>query len=128
MTILVRWQLKQTFEQKVMSNLTAKGVEFEFEPHSLPYSVTRDYIPDLLIGEMYIEIKGYFRQDAQRKMRAVKKQHPEKDIRFLFQRADATIQGAKKRKDGTKMTCREWAERYGFQYAQGEEIPEQWIN
>ena len=128
MTILVRWQLKQTFEQKVMSNLTAKGVEFEFEPHSLTYSVTRDYIPDLLIGEMYIEIKGYFRQDAQRKMRAVKKQHPEKDIRFLFQRADATIQGAKKRKDGTKMTCREWAERYGFQYAQGEEIPEQWIN
>ena len=128
MTILVRWQLKQTFEQKVMSNLTAQGVEFEFEPHSLPYSVTRDYIPDLLIGEMYIEIKGYFRQDAQRKMRAVKKQHPEKDIRFLFQRADATIQGAKKRKDGTKMTCREWAERYGFQYAQGEEIPEQWIN
>jgi len=124
----VRWQLKQTFEQKVMSNLTAKGVEFTFEPHSLPYSVTRDYIPDLLIGEMYVEIKGYFRQDAQRKMRAVKKQHPEKDIRFLFQRANATIQGAKKRKDGTKMTCQEWAERYGFQYAEGEEIPNQWIN
>ena len=54
---------------------------------------------------MYVEIKGYFRQDAQRKMRAVKKQHPEKDIRF-FSRADATIQGAKKRKDGTKMTCK----------------------
>ncbi len=128
MTILVRWQLKQTFEQKVMSNLTAQGVEFEFEPHSLPYSVTRDYIPDLLIGEMYIEIKGYFRQDAQRKMRAVKKQHPTKDIRFLFQRAEATIQGAKKRKDGTKMTCREWADRYGFLWAEGERIPEQWIN
>jgi len=120
--------LKLTFEQRVMSNLTAKGVEFTFEPHSLPYSVTRDYIPDLLIGEMYVEIKGYFRQDAQRKMRAVKKQHPNKDIRFLFQRAEATIQGAKKRKDGTKMTCREWAERYGFQYAEGEEIPQTWIN
>ena len=125
---MVRWQLKQTFEEKVMSNLTAKGVEFTFEPHSLPYSVTRDYIPDLLIGEMYVEIKGYFRQDAQRKMRAVKKQHPEKDIRFLFQRANATVQGAKKRKDGSKMTCKEWAERYGFQYAEGEEIPEKWIN
>lgn len=124
----MRWQLKQTFEQKVMSNLTAKGVEFTFEPHSLTYSVTRDYIPDLLIGEMYVEIKGYFRQDAQRKMRAVKKQHPNKDIRFLFQKAEATIQGAKRRKDGTKMTCREWAERYGFQYAEGEEIPDKWIN
>ena len=120
--------MKQTFEQKVMSNLTAKGVEFEFEPHSLSYNVTRDYIPDLLIGDMYVEIKGYFRQDAQRKMRAVKKQHPEKDIRFLFQRANATIQGAKKRKDGTKMTCADWAERYGFKYAEGEEIPDKWIN
>ena len=120
--------MKQTFEQRVMSNLTAKGVEFTFEPHSLPYSVTRDYIPDLLIGEVYVEIKGYFRQDAQRKMRAVKKQHPTKDIRFLFQRAEATIQGAKKRKDGTKMTCREWADRYGFIWAEGEEIPDTWIN
>ena len=125
---MVRWQLKQTFEQRVMSNLTAKGVEFTFEPHSLSYNVTRDYIPDLLIGEVYVEIKGYFRQDAQRKMRAVKKQHPEKDIRFLFQKANATIQGAKKRKDGSKMTCKEWAERYGFKYAEGEEIPNQWIN
>ena len=124
----MRLTLKQTFEQKVMAHLTEKGVKFEFEPHSLPYSVTRDYIPDLLIGEMYIEIKGYFRQDAQRKMKAVKKQHPNKDIRFLFQKGDSTIQGAKKRKDGTKMTCSEWAERYGFQYAEGEEIPEQWIN
>ncbi len=120
--------MKQTFEQKVMSNLEAKGVKFKFEPHSIPYSVTRDYIPDLLIKDVYVEVKGYFRQDAQRKMRAVKKQHPTKDIRFLFQRAEATIQGAKKRKDGTKMTCREWADRYGFLWAEGERIPEQWIN
>ena len=40
----------------------------------------------------------------------------------------ATIQGAKKRKDGSKMTCKEWAERYGFKYAEGEEIPDKWIN
>ena len=71
---------------------------------------------------------GAARTSAQRKMRAVKKQHPEKDIRFLFQRANATVQGAKKRKDGSKMTCKEWAERYGFKYAEGEEIPNQWIN
>ena len=124
----MRLTLKQTFEQKVMAHLNEKGVKFEFEPHSITYSVTRDYIPDLLIGDVYIEIKGYFRQDAQRKMKAVKKQHPNKDIRFLFQKGDSTIQGAKKRKDGTKMTCKEWAERYGFKYAEGEEIPDQWIN
>lgn len=120
--------MKPTFEQRVMNKLADKGVEFTFEPHSLSYNVTRDYIPDLLIGEMYVEIKGYFRQDAQRKMKAVKKQHPHLDIRFLFQKAKSTIHGAKKRVDGTKMTCAEWADRYGFQWAEGEEIPEQWIN
>ena len=119
--------MKQTFEQKVMSNLTEQGIKFVFEPHSIPYSVTRDYIPDLLVGDVYVEIKGYFRQDAQRKMRAVKKQHPDKDIRFLFQKAEATIQGAKRRKDGTKMTCREWCDRYGFLWAEGEELPDKWI-
>ena len=83
-------------------------------------------MPDLKIKEMYIEVKGYFRQDAQRKMRNVKEQHPDLDIRFLFQKNNSTLQGAKRRKDGSKMTCAQWAERYGFEYAEGV-IPDEWL-
>ena len=118
---------KGTFEARVVSDLNSRSISFEYEPDKLPYTVQRNYIPDLRIGEMYVEVKGYFRQKAQRKMRNVKEQHPEKDIRFLFQRLDSPVQGAKKRKDGTKMTCAEWAERHNFKYAE-KEIPDDWIN
>jgi hypothetical protein len=109
-----------------MSNLDKRGVAYEYEPCKFPYVVERGYVPDLLIGNIYIEVKGYFRQDAQRKMRSMKQQHPDLDIRFLFQKASSTVQGAKRRKDGTKMTCKEWAVKYGFEWAEGE-IPEEWI-
>jgi hypothetical protein len=118
---------KGTFEARVVSDLNNRSIAFEYEPEKLPYTVQRNYIPDLRIGEMYVEVKGYFRQEAQRKMRNVREQHPEKDIRFLFQRLDSPVQGAKKRKDGSKMTCAEWAERHGFLYAE-KEIPDEWIN
>lgn len=120
-------QLKGTFEQRVIGKLKDAGVNYEYEPHTLSYNVERSYVPDLKIGDIYVELKGYFRQDAQRKMKAVKAQHPDLDIRFLFQRANSPIQGAKVRKDGSKMTCSEWADRYGFIWAEGEIIPEEWI-
>lgn len=120
-------QLKGTFEERVIADLNKRGVAFEYEPHTVPYMVERNYIPDLFMGGVYVECKGYFRQDAQRKMKAVKAQHPELDIRFLFQRANSPVQGAKPRKDGSKMTCAEWADRQGFLWAEGETIPEEWI-
>ena len=128
MTVLLLMNLKGTFEHRVISDLEKREVSFEYEPHVIPYSVERKYIPDIFVNGIYVEAKGYFRQDAQRKMKAVKAQHSDLDIRFLFQRANSPIKGAKKRKDGSKMTCSEWADRNGFLWAEGEQIPEEWIN
>lgn len=120
--------LKGTFEERVIVDLSNRGVSFEYEPDRITYSVERHYIPDLRLSDtLYVELKGYFRQDAQRKMKAVKEQHPELDIRFVFQNATSTIQGAKKRKDGSKMTCAEWADRNGFVWAEAT-IPEEWLD
>jgi hypothetical protein len=124
---------KGTFEERVISDLNQRGVPHIYEPDKLAYYVERHYVPDLKLGTehqvnaMYVELKGYFRQDAQRKMKAVKAQYPDLDIRFVFQNANATIQGAKKRKDGTKMTCAEWADLQGFTFSEGT-IPEEWLN
>tara|TARA_R110002167_G_scaffold307969_1_gene512592 strand:+ start:206 stop:568 length:363 start_codon:yes stop_codon:yes gene_type:complete len=117
---------KGTFEAQVISDLVARDIPHEYEPEKLSYYVERNYIPDLKIGTMIVELKGYFRQDSQRKMKAVKSQHPELDIRFVFQKASSTIQGAKKRKDGSKMTCQQWADRNGFIWAE-KTIPEEWL-
>lgn len=114
-----------------MADLKERGVSFDYEPHPLVYVTERNYIPDVRAYRkdntaIYVELKGYFRAEAQRKMRKVKEQHPDIDLRFVFQRANSPVQGAKKRKDGTKMTCAEWADRYGFQWAEGT-IPEEWL-
>lgn len=126
MSSVVKRMPKGTFEERVIDDLTQRSVPHMYEPEKLAYYVERYYVPDLKVGTMYVELKGYFRQDAQRKMKAVKAQHPELDIRFVFQKSTATIQGAKKRKDGSKMTCAEWAERNGFVYSEGT-IPEEWL-
>ena len=117
---------KGTFEARVISDLDERGVSYQYEPEKIPYYVERHYIPDLAVDTMIVELKGYFRQDSQRKMKAIKAQYPDKDIRFVFQNAKATIQGAKKRKDGSKMTCGEWADRQGFVWAEGT-IPKEWL-
>ena len=98
---------RSTLEDRVQANLQKRGINYTYEPCKLPYTVERNYIPDLLIGDIYIEVKGYFRQDA-------------------FQRAASTVQGAKIRKDGTKMTCGEWATKQGFIWAEGN-VPDDWL-
>ena len=118
---------KGTFEARVISDLDERGVPYQYEPEKIPYYVERHYIPDLAVDTMIVELKGYFRQDSQRKMKAIKAQYPDKDIRFVFQNAKATIQGAKKRKDGSKMTCSEWADRNGFVWAEGT-VPKEWLD
>ena len=117
---------KGTFEARVIEDLNERGVSYQYEPDKMAYYVERHYIPDLAVGNMIVDLKGYLRQDSQRKMKSIKAQYPDLDIRFVFQKASSTIQGAKKRKDGSKMTCGEWADRQGFVWAEGT-IPEEWL-
>jgi hypothetical protein len=55
-------------------------------------------------------------------MIAVRDQNPDKDIRFLFANAENPI------KKGSKTTYGMWAEKNGFKYADGVEIPKEWID
>jgi hypothetical protein len=101
--------------------LTMQGAGFKYESKRLRYAVLRDYKPDFeLDNGILVETKGWFKSDDQRKMRAVKEQHPDKDIRMVFQNLKGKVQGS-------KMTNAEWCEKYGFQYADGR-IPKAWIN
>lgn len=114
-------KFKSKFEAEIASSLERQGVDYEYEPSSIKYAVIRSYKPDFVLpNEIHIETKGYFKSEDQRKMRAVKDQHPELDIRMVFQRLQGRVQGS-------QMTNAEWCEKYGFQYADGK-IPRAWIN
>lgn len=87
----------------------------------IPYSEQHTYIPDFVLPNgVLIEVKGYFPSEDRTKMRAVKDSHPELDIRFVFQRAKTKLNKE------SKTTYGDWADKYGFPWAD-REIPVEWI-
>lgn len=110
-------KLRNKFELKTYNFLKKKKVKFKYEGERIPYILYCDYINDFPIetplGKIYIETKGYLRPEDKRKLVAVKKQHPEKDIRILFYRRN--------------LKYIKWADRNGFKWAIGV-IPQEWIN
>lgn len=110
--------MKSKFEEDVYKQLVKKygknGVQYEII--KIPYTLSFNYIPDFTCGDVLIEAKGYFRPEARAKMRAVKEQHPELDLRLLFQNNG---------KIGKNFRYSDWAEKYDFTYAIGK-VPKEW--
>lgn len=101
-----------------------KGVRAQYEVSTLPYSVPRLYIPDFTVvragkDPLYLEIKGYFRPEDRAKMKAVKKDNPEADIRLVFA-SDGKLSSR------SKSRYSDWCARNGFEYAIGN-IPKEWF-
>ncbi len=120
---------KGSFEPEVyrgLQNLKRKHrYSFEYEPEALEYVVSHWYTPDWRITRkdgsiFYIESKGYFTSQDRTKAKRVKEQHPELDIRFLFQKDNKLHKASNSRYS-------DWCQRHGFLYAIGV-IPEDWFN
>lgn len=113
--------LKSGFERTLAAQLSHSGVEWAYEAVKVPYILNGEYNPDFLLKKsgILIEAKGLLDRESKRKMVAVKKQHPELDVRFVFMQAE-------KRIPGTKQTHAQWADRNGFPWAEGK-IPEEWL-
>lgn len=116
-------------EEAVGESLQARGATFEFESESLEWTPpprVRRYTPDFIIytvggKKLYIETKGWWKTEDRMKMKAIVEQHPDKDIRIVFQNPNAKI--AK----GSKTTYAAWCEKHlGIQWAKGD-VPTAWI-
>ena len=113
---MTKKKTRNKFEKRIEDQLKRSKVKFKYETEKIPYVLAGHYIPDFIIdtpnGKIYLETKGYFRPEAKRKMSAVKKQHPELDIRLIFYSANRTNE--------------RWAIKNGFRFAY-REIPEDWL-
>lgn len=111
---------KGGFEPVLANQLDKYGVSYEYEPKKIPFILERTYCPDFVLSNgVHIEGKGVLTPDDRKKLRAIKEQHPELDIRLVFQRA------SNKLRRGSKTTYGDWADRYGFKWADGV-IPKEW--
>ena len=123
---------RNKFEEKTGKVLYDLGIDFGYESEKLEYTVSANYIPDFIIRtssgkKIYIETKGNGRSfdgPSRRKLIAVAKGHPEKDIRIVFY-SDGKC--GPKRKDGTFMRQSDWAVKNDFKYSI-RDIPQEWLD
>ena len=108
---------RNKFETRIFKELSLAEVVFTYETERIPYILARHYIPDFIIqtplGKIYVECKGYLRQEDKSKMVAVKKLNPKLDIRILFYAYNKKY--------------KKWAEKVGIRWAVGT-IPKEWLN
>lgn len=112
---------KSKLEKANGAYLNAQGAIFEYETVVIPYFQLRSYTPDFwLKNNILIETKGWWKSSDRTKHHLVREQHPELDIRFVFQNANNKLS----KKSST--TYADYCNRQGWKWAEGL-IPLKWI-
>ena len=111
-------------EEAVAAILRSQGVDFGYEMAPIPFlepAKERRYTPDFwLPNGIIIETKGRFVTADRQKMKLIKQQYPDLDIRFVFSNANARIS---KR---SRTTYARWADQNGYPWAH-RMVPKGWI-
>ena len=112
-------------ETKNCDHLDAHGADFEYEPFKVPFvqpAKNRTYTPDFVLRNgIVIDTKGEWTVEDRQKFKMLKEQHPDLDLRMVFQNPNAKI--AK----GSKTTYAAYATKIGLPFA-AKLIPLDWIN
>lgn len=119
-------KFKSKFENLIWNTLKDKGVQVEYEPDKLRYTIPssdHNYLPDFKLRDnVYIETKGIFSYEDRVKMLLIKEQHPDKTIYICFMNAKNPI------RKGSKVTYADWCEKHGFEYCHAPGgIPNHWL-
>ena len=114
---------RSRFEMDFATFLEMNNVKYDYESQKIKYTPkTKTYTPDfhLLDYDILIETKGQFVTSDRTKHLLIQEQHPDIDIRFVFQDA------RKKLYKGSKTTYADWCNTHGFEYDQ-QELPRAWF-
>lgn len=131
-------KFKSKFEARLSEQMKKAKVRHEYETVEIEYDLDvyrgfcndcgsddvltrRVYVVDFFLPDhgFYIEAKGLFTPKDRAKMKQVKKDHPDLDIRIVL------LQNKKLTKR-SKTRYTDWCENNNFQYAVGE-IPNDWF-
>jgi len=120
--------LKSGLEELVFNFLKKENCTFKYEGMKITYfqpEIKKTYTPDFIVKKLIIETKGAFNSADRKKMRLIKSQNPELDIRFIFSNAKTKI-GKK-----SKTTYGKWCEMFNFPYhcvsSSKETFPKSWL-
>lgn len=129
----LKYGFRSGLEKTNAAELEAIGVSFTYEAEKISYtkpSRESKYTPDFIISTLpdgslrskplIVETKGRFLTADRQKHLLIQRQHPDLDIRFVFNNPNAKINKA------SKTTYAAWCEKHGFLYAKGS-VPIEWL-
>lgn len=109
-------------EERVAELLFELGVKYEYESTQVPYIIRHNYTPDFVLPNgVYLETKGYWEASDRRKIKAVKIQNPDLDIRMVFQSPYNKISKS------SKTTYAKWCDRHDIPWTSFHNIPLDWL-
>ena len=112
------------FEHKVADQLSENKIDFEYEKTIINYikpETKHTYTIDFTLPNgILVETKGRWVIEDRKKHLLIKKQHPELDIRLVFQNAKTKI------RKGSKTTYADWCDKNGIIWAE-KNIPKSWF-
>jgi hypothetical protein len=102
------------------------GPEWAYEPFTVPYVTHRNYHPDFVLGDLIVEVKGFFRVGDTAKYKAIRDALMFQELVFFLQSPRTKV------RKGAKMNMGEWCEKEGLKWfdnvaelkAYGEQINE----
>ena len=112
------------FEHKVSDQLKENKVKFEYETTVIGYikpETKHTYTIDFTLPNgILVETKGRWVLEDRKKHLLIKKQHPELDIRMVFQSSKTKI------RKGSKTTYAMYCDKHDIPWAE-KTIPESWL-
>ena len=117
---------RSLFEKDFAQDCSERGISFEYETEKIGWTPPKKtYTPDFIFEKrdgslMYIETKGRLTVSDRTKLKCVMEQHPEIDLRIIFQNAKNKLTKA----SGSK-TYKEWCKYYGIKWSEGT-MPHEW--
>lgn len=106
--------------EKEMHETVLKDASFHNKEDKISYTVPHTYEPDFVLRDenktFYIETKGRFRDSNEARKYIFIRDNlpPDSELVFVWERSNVPFPFAKKRKDGTKATHEEWANKNKF--------------
>jgi hypothetical protein len=124
--LLIQAKYRNKLEARVGDQLNGAGVAFQYEPHTIPFTIPArqaKYLPDFVAGKIIIESKGYFYDSARdrQKLILVRDAHPDYSVRIVFQDGNKPIY------KGSKTTYGKWATDHGFMWSDKGIVPASWL-
>lgn len=129
----MKYGFRSGLEEMTARDLLRRSVSFTYEEEKISYEKPArqsKYTPDFVITTrpdgtprprpLIVETKGRFLTDDRQKHLLIKRQHPELDIRFVFNNPNTKISKT------SKTTYASWCDRHGFLYAKAA-VPQEWL-